>query len=488
MNPTSESFDQPTQTGNDQATPVAKTGGKKLTGKQKAALFAGLGGAAAIAGGSAFAWGMSEEDGKANNTHPETKPATETPSKVEEPKPSTETPSDSTHVSTNPRPEVTPNATPSSQTTPSENETSNSHEPMVATHVTDDMSFEDAFKTARAEVGPGGYFEWNDHLYNTYYKEEWEAMTEKQREEYAASLQDETGSTPIHTVSNEASQPDIKVGEYNGHTVALGDVDHDGDSEVIVIDGTSGAIDRDNDGIMETRVEFDPETHKVTAQTPLATTFEAPKMSALESNETRLVSNETASENKPDVVTTEYQGHTIVAGDTDHDGDAEVVIVDGTSGAVDTDNDGILETRVELDPNSHELIASAPMTDVYRSPALSDFGTSQNQSTPSSSDTTPEVEVVTVSQDGHDVKLGDSNQDGYVDIVMLEDGKTVIDVDGDHQFDTVAQVNMETGEVLTAAPLEHPFEAPTMDSFSSDENRMASNDYDNNADVSDWVA
>lgn len=488
MLPTSDSFDQPTQTGNDQATPVAKTGGKKLTGKQKAVLFAGLGGAAAIAGGSALAWGMSEEDGKANNNHPETKPAAETPTKVEEPKPSTETPSDSTHVSTSPRPEVAPNAT-SSHTTPSEtSETPIPHEPMVATHVTDDMSFEDAFKTARAEVGPGGYFEWNDHLYNTYYKEEWEAMSEKQREDYAASLNDETRSESTHSASDNTSRADVKIGEYNGQTVALGDGDHDGDAEAIVFsDGKTGIIDRDNDGIMDTRVELDPETHTITAEAPLATTFAAPKLSDLDSFNNRPVSNETTPETKPVVVTTEYQGHTIVAGDTDHDGDAEVVIVDGTSGAVDTDNDGILETRIELDPNSHEVIASAPMTEVYNAPALSDFGTSQNQTTPAN-DTTPEVEVVTVNQDGHEVTMGDSNHDGYVDIVMLEDGKTVFDADGDHQFDTVAQVDMNTGEVLSAAPLEHPIEAPTMDSFSSDENRMASNDYDNNADVSDWVA
>ena len=54
--------------------------------------------------------------------------------------------------------------------------------------VTDDMSFNQAFATARADIGMGGYFEWNGKLYGTYYKEEWDAMTPQQHEQYWASV------------------------------------------------------------------------------------------------------------------------------------------------------------------------------------------------------------------------------------------------------------------------------------------------------------
>lgn len=54
----------------------------------------------------------------------------------------------------------------------------------IATEVTDDMSFSEAFATARAEVGPGGAFEWNGMAYGTYTAEEWDSMTPEEKAEY----------------------------------------------------------------------------------------------------------------------------------------------------------------------------------------------------------------------------------------------------------------------------------------------------------------
>lgn len=54
----------------------------------------------------------------------------------------------------------------------------------VATCVDDDMTFSQAFATARAEVGPGGVFEWHGNLYGTYTAEEWGGMSAEEREEY----------------------------------------------------------------------------------------------------------------------------------------------------------------------------------------------------------------------------------------------------------------------------------------------------------------
>ncbi len=55
----------------------------------------------------------------------------------------------------------------------------------VATSVNDDMSFGEAFGAARAEVGPGGCFEWHGNLYGTYTAEEWSNMTAEQRAEWS---------------------------------------------------------------------------------------------------------------------------------------------------------------------------------------------------------------------------------------------------------------------------------------------------------------
>lgn len=58
----------------------------------------------------------------------------------------------------------------------------------VATSVDDSMSFSEAFAAARREVGAGGLFVWHGQTYGTYYKEEWDAMSEADKEEYWADV------------------------------------------------------------------------------------------------------------------------------------------------------------------------------------------------------------------------------------------------------------------------------------------------------------
>lgn len=475
MNSTTETFDQPTQ--------GEKTGGKKLTAQQKKLIYAGLGGVAALGGGSALTWGM-QQDGKANENHPkpETRPT------AEPHKPATETPADSSHVTTNAHPEVAHNSNSTTTSEPS-HLTTTTHEPMVATHVTDNMSFDDAFKTARQEVGAGGYFEWHGELYNTYYKEEWDSLSPQQREDYAATVygndMPDHSSSHYVNVSSNTSGPDIKVGEYEGHVVGLGDTDHDGDAEVIIIDGTVGAIDKDNDGLMETRVELDPNTHQIVAQTPLETPFQAPQMNELNTSNSATYASNT--EREADVHTVEYQGHVVTLADGDHDGDAEVMIIDGTVGVIDRDNDGIMETQIAIDPNTHQITGQSPMTSAYNAPSMTAFDATQNS--PVATHASNEVDVVKTTVDGHEAIMGDSNHDGYADVVILDTGVGAIDADGDHQFETAVKVDMTSGEVLATAPLEHTYDAPTMDGSSSSESHSdLAHDYDNNADVSDWVA
>ena len=57
-----------------------------------------------------------------------------------------------------------------------------------ATSTNDEMSFSEAFASARAEVGPGGVFEWRGNLYGTYYATEWDNMTVEERNEYSSHV------------------------------------------------------------------------------------------------------------------------------------------------------------------------------------------------------------------------------------------------------------------------------------------------------------
>lgn len=58
----------------------------------------------------------------------------------------------------------------------------------VAGSVTDDMTFSEAFAAARHELGAGGVFTWHGNVYGTYYQDEWNAMSDEQRQAYAQAV------------------------------------------------------------------------------------------------------------------------------------------------------------------------------------------------------------------------------------------------------------------------------------------------------------
>ena len=68
--------------------------------------------------------------------------------------------------------------------------------------VSDDMSFDEAFASARKQVGAGGVFEWRGKLYGTYYKNEWDNMSQADKDQYAANV----FGTPQAKVHNDNSQ------------------------------------------------------------------------------------------------------------------------------------------------------------------------------------------------------------------------------------------------------------------------------------------
>lgn len=129
----------------------------------------------------------------------------------------------------------------------------------------DDLSFGEAFAAARAEVGPGGVFEWHGGLYNTYTADEWNSMTAEQKNDFAEQVRPITPVEHIqvptdahshvvvvhdiqpaqeHPVDNSlheaaSAQDDVHIvstGEYQGHAVVGLDVDGDDQPDVAVID------------------------------------------------------------------------------------------------------------------------------------------------------------------------------------------------------------------------------------------------------------
>jgi hypothetical protein len=150
-----------------------------------------------------------------------------------------------------------------SQPTPTSNNNEVTDEAVVicteapfAKSVTDDMDFEIAYETAREEVGPGGFFEYEGKLYNTYTQEEWSSMTDEQHQEYWKSIDDET--TQIQEVDSSIEipmnspidAPDENVSVNSGDDentetvdpIIIDEEDHDFEQKIIK------ELDTNNDG------------------------------------------------------------------------------------------------------------------------------------------------------------------------------------------------------------------------------------------------
>lgn len=86
----------------------------------------------------------------------------------------------------------------------------------VAHGVNDDMSFTEAFNTARTEVGPGGAFEWHGNIYHTYNKDEWDNMSAEDKAAFGQHF-NFTGSAT--TQNDEVEVVNVHTaGHTNGHT------------------------------------------------------------------------------------------------------------------------------------------------------------------------------------------------------------------------------------------------------------------------------
>ena len=128
--------------------------------------------------------------------------------------------------------------------------------------VDDDKSFSEAFAEARSQVGAGGVFEWRGNVYGTYYKDEWEAMSSEERQEFQSSINynDLTNSSDDSqsSASTSAAEENVAV-----HETSYNDVESDSsaDSEVQVL--AVGNTDLNGDGVPENATVLEVNGHEV---------------------------------------------------------------------------------------------------------------------------------------------------------------------------------------------------------------------------------
>jgi len=147
----------------------------------------------------------------------------------------------------------------------------------VAHGVSDGMSFSEAFASARSEVGPGGVFTWRGNVYGTYYKDEWDSMTDVQKHEYAQAVHntdyeyspdhanegDSTDGGEVHVIGEEHVEADngqtihVTRVEMDGHYGEVYDLNNDGRNDAALLDLNDDGqpdiaiVDENNDGMID---------------------------------------------------------------------------------------------------------------------------------------------------------------------------------------------------------------------------------------------
>ena len=106
---------------------------------------------------------------------------------------------------------------------------------MVATGVNDNMSFSQAFAEARAEVGPGGVFEWHGTLYGTYTADEWNSMSAADKADYNSHFAWNNIDTPTENHNDTPAE-----GYYAQHTTHDVPAEEIPSEEIAVVDVVDG--------------------------------------------------------------------------------------------------------------------------------------------------------------------------------------------------------------------------------------------------------
>lgn len=158
-------------------------------------------------------------------------------------------------------------------------------------HIDDSMSFSDAFAAARAEVGPGGVFQWHGGIYGTYTADEWNAMSAEEKADFVHSAGASVPVSDINTSHISAATPDVQV-EY---------------VHVVNYEQQPGADPEQQQDIHGGQAQ-QQQVHQNVHETSYGSEFN--------SGDVRVVGSG------------EVEGHTAVAVDLDGNGEADVAIVD----------------------------------------------------------------------------------------------------------------------------------------------------------------
>ncbi|MCF0075089.1 hypothetical protein LZD49_31685 [Dyadobacter sp. CY261] len=234
---------------------------------------------------------------------------------------------------------------------------------VVATDVTDDMPFEAAFNTARAEVGPGGLFVWNNTYYGTFRESEWNGLADSQKQTWLHAT--EPILDPVVPEPEPIEDKHVVVAERGEITWTGIDKDEDGIAEVLIAHAKGTApivmMDTDGDKLLDTRYSMEASGQVVSAALE-KTSFALSDVHQIPEMEHGSVFGNVAGIQADDpkelpVTILLENGSYVVGIDLDDDKLVDVISLgrDGESPfvAMDLDNDGQVETSFLYNADSH---------------------------------------------------------------------------------------------------------------------------------------
>ncbi|MGM9817336.1 MAG: hypothetical protein ACI304_09835 [Lepagella sp.] len=143
----------------------------------------------------------------------------------------------------------------------------------VATGVTEDMSFGEAFAAARAEVGPGGCFEWHGNVYGTYTADEWNGMSAAEQNQWSDHfswnhIDSSKSNVAQHSTHHSSSSHTASVDDHNtsGHsdtTHEVSEENHEQNHNIAANDDDIEVISVNHDNPQNHLAQNDPQPQVV---------------------------------------------------------------------------------------------------------------------------------------------------------------------------------------------------------------------------------
>lgn len=113
--------------------------------------------------------------------------------------------------------------------------------------VTEDMSFGEAFKTARADTDGAGFFNWHGNTYHTLNKEEWDALSEAEKQEFYDKIKEHSDFD--NAEANKIVDEDTEVEIIDEEVEIIEEEEIDEDVEPVTDDITYDDIIYENEDI-----------------------------------------------------------------------------------------------------------------------------------------------------------------------------------------------------------------------------------------------